>query len=1037
VSSLSRRLAAVATAALLGTPLLAVTPAEAADPVTVNLVGINDFHGRIDENTVKWAGTVKQLEADAPAGSSLLVSAGDNISASLFSSAIQDDNPTIDVLNAVGLDASATGNHEFDKGYDDLITRVVPRADFPILGANVKKKADGSNALEPSATFDVNGVKVAVIGAVTQETPTLVSPAGIEDLVFSDPVDGINAEATRLEGLPEEERPDVMVASFHEGAPDGTQTYEQAAASSAVFKHLAEDTSADVDAIFMGHTHQKYMFDAPIPGVAGKTRPIIQTGNYGENVGQIKLQVDPDSGEVVSYTKQNVARLATPATPAGSTLNTDADLIAKYPELAEVATIRDEAVAYAKKVGNVKKGEITGDITRAFTGGTEDRGSESTAGSLVADALLDTVADEPAGADVGIVNPGGLRSPDLTYAGVPGDPVNKDGVATFGELNSVLPFANNLNSVQLTGASLKNVLEQQWQRDASGNVPSRAYLQLGLSKNFTYTFDATRKENDRITSMRINGAPVDPTTTYKVATFSFLATGGDNFRAFKEGVTTDTGLIDRDGFVSYFEDNSPISPDFAKRSVEVRGVTAKYGVGTSGAVTLPRLDLTSTGSPANTRVYAKVLYGTGYGSVLNQDSQPVTAGAATVPFTLPAGASGAMRLEIEAFPSRTKVVVPLDVTGAAVTATATPATFGQDVAVTVTVSGPGATPTGNIALTKDGTAVGTGVLVGGKATVQVDTSALGAGDSTLSIAYAGDTAYPATTGTAKVSVARAGTSTSAEDPGPTKISDDAPVAVTVESETGTEPSGKVTVSAGGAALGSATLDAGTATVDADLSTLTVGRHELTVDYAGDADHVASTTTVQVDVLKGSVGLTAASDGAPYGTAAVVKVTGEPGATGLVYVNSGGSVVGIGFLVDGAGSVAVSGTALTPGSYTLGVFYAGSDSYDAADTTVGVTIAKASTSLRKVSVSPTTIVQKRTKPFVTLSVKGAGFIVDGGKVTLRQSGKSYSGTVKNGKVRIRLGKFTSSGSKKKITATYSGNGVANGSSTSFTVKVLKK
>ncbi|KAA1374567.1 5'-nucleotidase C-terminal domain-containing protein [Aeromicrobium fastidiosum] len=1024
---LPRRLMAVATATLLGAPLLAVTPATAADDVTINLVGINDFHGRIDSATVQWAGTIKQLEAEAP-GNSLLVSAGDNIGASLFTSAVDDDNPTIDVLNAVGLDASATGNHEFDKGYADLVNRVVPRADFPILGANVTKKSDGSAALPASKTFTIDGVRIAVIGAVTQETSTLVSPDGIADLTFGDPVEGINAEVDRLEALDDSERPDVMVASFHEGAPDGTLTLPQAVAGSSVFRHLVEDTSPDVDAIFMGHTHQKYAYEAPVPGASGKTRPIIQTGNYGENVGQIKLQVNPDSGEVTSFTLKNTARLAA----------SDADLIKLYPDLAEVKSIRDAAVTAADKVGSVPKGEITGDITRAFTGGTtEDRGSESTAGGLVADALLETVAAEPAGADIGIVNPGGLRPPDLTYAGVPGSTTNTDGVVTFAELNSVLPFANNLNSVRLSGASLKKVLEQQWQRDASGNVPTRAYLQLGVSKNVHYTFDATRPEGSRITSVTIDGKPLEADQQYKVATFSFLATGGDNFRAFKEGVNTDTGLVDRDGWVAYFEKNSPVSPDFAKRSVEVRGVAAKYGVGTKGSVTFPRLDLTSLGSPANTRIYSKIVYGDG--ATASVPSQPVSSGAATVPFTLPEGRSGAMRLESEAFPSRTKIVVPLDVTGATVTATAPKATFGDDVPVAVTVTGPSGTPAGEVTLTNGDTKLGSGTLSdGGTATIPVDSEDLGAGTTTVTATYAGDGAgYPATSGSVDVVIAKAGTTTTAPDPAPTKVSDDAKVAVTVESSTGTEPTGAVTVSDGTRVIGSAQLAEGSASVSADLAGLSVGPHELTVAYAGDADHEASTTTVDVDVVKGSAGLTATATGSPYGTSTVVQVVGAPGATGVVYVGNGSTVVGIGFLVDGKGSVALPATALVPGTYALGVFFGGSDSYDAVDTTVGVTIAKGATSTRKVSVSPRTIVRNRTKPFVTVTVTGEGFTVDGGTVTLRQGGKSYRGTVKGGKARIRLGKITSSGKAKKVTATYSGNGVANGSSTSFTVKVLKK
>ncbi len=1022
--SLSRRFLAVATATALSAPLLAFTPAQAADPVTVNLIGINDFHGRIDAATVQWAGAIKQLEADAPAGSSLLISAGDNIGASLFNSSIQQDNPTIDVLNAVGLDATAAGNHEFDQGYDDLVQRVIPRADFPVLGANVKK-ADGSDALPPSATFDVSGVKVAVVGAVTQETPTLVSPAGIDGLTFGDPVAGINAETTRLNALPAADRPDVIVASFHEGAPDGTLTLQQAMAQSAVFRHLVNDTSAEVDAILMGHTHQRYTYDAPVPGSSGKTRPIIQTGNYGEYVGQIKLQVDPDSGAVTSYSMRNLARSTA----------TDAALIQQYPELDTVRTLRDEAVTYATRVGNVKKGEITADITRAFVNGTtEDRASESTAGGLVADALLETVANQPAGADLGIVNPGGLRPPDLTYAGEPGNAVNTDGVVTFGELNAVLPFANNLNSVKLSGASLKKVLEQQWQRDAAGEVPTRPYLQLGLSKNVSYTFDASRAEGDRITSVRINGQALDPAKEYKVATFSFLATGGDNFRAFKEGVNTDTGLVDRDGWVAYFEKFSPISPDFAKRSVEVRGVKPQYRVGASGSITLPRLDMTSKGSPANTRVFSKLVYGDG--KVLSLDSQPVTAGAATVRFTLPAGVGGAMRIESEAFPSRTKVVVPIDVTGATVKGSATPAAYGDDSQVTVTVTGPEETPGGDVVLKKGDATVGTGTLTNGSATIPVDTTALGAGDVELTIAYTGDASYQAATGTVTVPVAKAGTTTSATDPAPTKISDKAPVDVTVESATGTEPTGTATVSDGDTVLGTTTLDGSQGTVDTDLSGLSVGPHELTVGYSGDANHAASTTSVTVEVVKGTAGITATAAGSAYGTGTTVRVSGAPGATGLVYVGRGDTVVGIGFLVDGRGSVALSGTALAPGSYTLGVFYGGSSSFDAQDTTVGVRITKASTSSKKIAISPSKVVKKRTKPFVTVSVTAKGFTVDGGKVTVRANKKNYTATVKNGRARVRLGTFSSTGSKT-VSVKYSGNALANPSSASVKVKVRNK
>jgi len=1024
VSSLSRRLLAVATATLLGAPLLAVAPAQAADPVTINLIGINDFHGRIDANTVKFAGTVEKIRQEGGSDKSLLISAGDNVSASLFASATQGDIPTIDVLNAIGLDASAAGNHEFDKGADDLVGRLSDAADFPFLAANVFR--NGAPLLDTSATFDVSGVKVAVVGAVTEETLALVSPGGMAGVTITDPTDAINDTVAELEALPAAEKPDVIVASIHEGAPDGTQTYDYEVAHSAVFKEIAEQTSPDVDAIFMGHTHQTYTYDAPIPGRPGKTRPLIQTGNYGANVGNIKLTVDPDTGEVASYTQKNVAR----------TTDSDDALVAAYPDVKNVQTITNAALAFADQKGKEVVGEVTADITTAFTGTTrDDRASESTLGNLVADALVAKVKESPAGdgATIGVVNPGGLRD-ELRFAGAGG--TNVDGAITYAEANAVLPFVNQLNAVNLTGASFKKALEQQWQRDAAGNVPSRSYLQLGLSKNVRYTFDPTLPEGSRITSVTVDGQPLDLAKTYKIATFSFLATGGDNFRAFTEGTTADTGLVDYEAWIDYLGEASPVSPDFARRSVQTTGVKSSYGVGSAVSFTLGKLDLTSLGSPANTSVSSKLLYGDGQTRSLG--SRSVAGGtSAPIAFTLPAGASGAMTVESTVYPSGTKVTVPLDVTGASVSAPSLSATFGDEVPVAVSVTGPVGTPSGTIVLKKGDTEVGTGTLAAGTTTIPVDTEDLGAGVNALTIAYAGDGSYKATTGTVTVTVAQAGTTTSAPDPAPTKVSDDAAVDVTVESANGTTPTGQVTVSEGGTELGSATLEGGKATVDAELAGLTIGQHELTVAYAGDANHVASTTTVTIGVLKGTSGLTASSGGAPYGTSSVVQVTGQPGATGLVYVSNGATVVGVGFLVNGTGSVALSGTALTPGSYTLGVFYGGSDSFDPSSTSVGVTVTKASTTLKKVSVSPSKIVVKRTRPFVTLSVTGNGFTVDGGTVTLRQSGKSHSGTVKDGKVRIRLAKFTSSGSKKKIVATYSGNGVADGSSTSFTVKVLKK
>ena len=127
------------------------------------------------------------------------------------------------------------------------------------------------------------------------------------------------------------------------------------------------------------------------------------------------------------------------------------------------------------------------------------------------------------------------------------------------------------------------MLEQQWQRDVEQQGADAApYLQLGLSDNVTYTFDDTLAEGSRITSITINGKPYDPAANYRIGTFSFLITGGDNFRIFTQGTNAkDSGLVDRDGWISYLTGQAPVSPDFARQSVKVTGLPTTAAIGGS------------------------------------------------------------------------------------------------------------------------------------------------------------------------------------------------------------------------------------------------------------------------------------------------------------------------------------------------------------------------------------------------------------------------------------------------------------------------
>jgi 5'-nucleotidase len=615
---------------------ITASPASAAT-VDVSVLNFNDFHGRIDNNTTKWATTIEE-NRDA---NTLLLSAGDNIGASLFASAYNDDKPTIDVLNAMELDVTAVGNHEFDKGWPWYKSHVVdggatapdgtpyPKASFPSLGANVLD-ASGNPVLPASTQVSLNGANVCIIGAVTQETPTLVTPAGVAGLTFSDPVAAVNKEVARLEAAGTD--CDATIANYHEGAPQpGTAaTQAQQEAASTVFRHITQDTVPAVDVIYNGHTHQPYAYSGG--------RPVVQTDPYGASIGDLDMRIDT-TANTVSVTS---ARIVPRATEAAAPL--------KYPRVDAVAKIVKDALDASNVIGDRKVGTITADVTRADAdltkpGIQEDRKAESTIGNMVADALRDVkipaVTKTPT---IGITNPGGLRA-DLLYKGDPStSPENADGVVTFEEANSVLPFVNNINYVDVTGATLKKVFEQQWQPATASN----SFLHLGVSKNVQTTLDPSRPLGDRVTSIVIDGQPVDPAKTYTVSTFSFLAQGGDNFTAFKEGKAIDTGAIDRDLWINgFFGDGTAKSPSAVKRQIFATGLTDTFRAGDRVEINFDKLDITSLGIVPNTRLDLVKVNKDGSTKVFG--TVPVTAGRARAVFTV----RGSKELRIVAQDSKT------------------------------------------------------------------------------------------------------------------------------------------------------------------------------------------------------------------------------------------------------------------------------------------------------------------------------------------------------------------------------------------------
>ncbi|WP_020693412.1 5'-nucleotidase C-terminal domain-containing protein [Aeromicrobium massiliense] len=1027
--NLLRRRTAIGVAALLSCGGLAVaSPAHAADPVTVNLIDVNDFHGRIDANTVKVAGTVEQLRAAAGDANTLFLSAGDNIGASLFASSSQKDEPTIDVLDALDLAVSAVGNHELDGGEADLAGRVEGAADYQHVAANIYRKGTTDPVLPAYETFTVAGQDVAVIGATTEETASLVSPAGVANLEFGDPVEAVNRVARQLEASAD--KPDVIVASYHEGAgfkTPGSTTLEQEVADGGAFADIVTKTDPAVDAIFTGHTHKEYAWNAPVPGVAGKTRPVVQTGSYGERIGQVQLKVDPDTGEVVSYTAGNVAR----------TTAADDTLAATYPRVAEVKTIVDDALAKAKALGEQPVATISADITTAYTGSTrDDRANESTLGNLVADAVLAQVSQLEVGADLGIANPGGLRA-ELIHAGSTGADaaVNKDGVVTFAEANAVLPFNNTLSSVSLKGSSLKKVFEQQWQTNPDGSVPTRAYLQLGTSANVQYTYDDTRERGDRITSLTIDGDPLDPDKTYRVATFSFLGAGGDNFRAFTEGSNFDTGLQDYQAWMDYLKAESPVAPDYRRHAVKVAG-DRDVVLGEALDLTFPKLDLTSRGVPATTSVSASLVLD---GTTTDLGTFPAAAGSArvTVPATTVAG-TGTVR--VTAQPTGATFEVPVSVGKVESTTTAQgPDTVerGEQAVVDVEVTTEGdLVPSGRVDVLSGSTVVGTATLDQGVVSVDVDTTGLAVGTRTLTVAYAGDDSVQASTSTVDLKVERGASAVTVGQVAKAPVTGVLSVPVTVTSATGVTPTGQVEVLGNERVVGTADLASGRATVRVPAGALGVGVHELDVQYVGDLQHEAATASASATVTVAPTALKATGYAGTYGKVGTVVVTGPAAATGTVTVTRGSTRLGVSYLDKGRAVVQVAGTALKPGAHTLTVTYPGNGTYAGARTTVRVTVAKARTSVTA-KVTTRKVVVKKTRAKVAVTVRAYGVPVTSGTVGVYQGSKRVgTATVRDGKATVRLARLTKVGTQR-LTVKYAGASLFSGSTTTVKVKVARR
>ncbi len=570
ISALLALAVAITAAAIVGLGSGGSADARGHATVDVQLLSFNDFHGNLEPPTgsngrigatdaggIEYFSTQLQ-ELKAPNPNTLIVGAGDMIGASPLLSALFHDEPTIEGLNAAGLQVTSVGNHEFDEGWPELYRMQkggchptdgcqdktpFGGAKFQYLSANVflnPQVADKANLakigfkatdkrphplLPPYTIKTIGGVKIGFIGMTLENTPLIVTPTGVQGLNFYPEAYMANywAQNLRKKGVR------TIVVLLHEGGFQ-TGTYNECKGISGPIVQIADLMSNDIDVIVSGHTHQAYncMFGSKL---------VTSASSFGRLITDINLTIDTTTGKVVSKAARNVI----------VTRN-----VAKDP--AETAILDHYRPFYAPLANRVV-GPISSDIVR-----TANAAGESPLGDVIADAQLEATKDANKGsAVIAFMNPGGIRA-DLTASQISGG--EQPGQVTYSESFTVQPFSNVLTVKTMTGDMIKRLLEQQFDQPGPGQIRL-----LQVSNGFTYSYDFSKPKGSRVdvSTIKLNGTLVSPATQYRVAMNNFLAEGGDGFSVFKEGTSPLGGDVDVDAFTAYLGKHAPVAPGPANR----------------------------------------------------------------------------------------------------------------------------------------------------------------------------------------------------------------------------------------------------------------------------------------------------------------------------------------------------------------------------------------------------------------------------------------------------------------------------------------
>ncbi|WP_336918608.1 bifunctional metallophosphatase/5'-nucleotidase [Altererythrobacter lauratis] len=545
---------ALALVACAGTPALQMV-APSALPVELQVLAINDFHGNLEVPSGTTAynadgamvrevlGGAARLGATMAAlragqAHSVSVAAGDLIGGTPFVSANFLDEPAIASLNLMQLDVAAVGNHEFDRGIPELRriqnggcetnTLRTPcalehygGAAFTYLAGNTVD--DTGQTLFPGGLIrDVGPARIGFVGLTLRATATLVAPSQTAGYTFLDEAETANRLARQLL----DQGADTVVLLIHEGGRvDPTQNISACPNLSGPVVPIIERLIPEIGLVVSGHTHQSYI--CQLPRENAPPRLLTSAGRYGSFVTDIRLAFDPETRAVRIAAARNV--------PVNGAAGEDAAigaLVARYAAAAAPVAAR-----------------VVGTLAPSATGSDGEACIDPAEANLVADAQLHAARQATGGhADMAFMNISGVRTRF---------PAGYDPAITYGQIFAMQPFGNTLQVLEMTGADVLHMLEEQF---CGEGVARPCFGLLAPSANLRIRFDRSHPAGQRVTGVEVDGRPLDLQARYRVVVNNFLASGGDGFASLSRHRTVADAGLDLDALESWLSSGERTLP---------------------------------------------------------------------------------------------------------------------------------------------------------------------------------------------------------------------------------------------------------------------------------------------------------------------------------------------------------------------------------------------------------------------------------------------------------------------------------------------